>query len=133
MANRIKSVIDSLIDREQCGFVTSHSPIDNILEVHEIVHSINQDKTIPSRMLIKVDIEETYDTLSWDVILATLVRMNFPVIWISYIKACFNATSFSLLINGFFLTWFHPSRGVKQETPFSLSLHHSGLKLDYHP
>lgn len=34
-------------------------------------------KPHPPRMLIKVDIEKAYDTLNWDVILATLARMNF--------------------------------------------------------
>lgn len=58
------------------------------------------DRTIPPRMLIKVDIEKAYDTLNWDTILATMVKMHFPSNWVSYIKAYLNSTSFSLLING---------------------------------
>lgn len=62
-------------------------------------------------MLIKVDIEKAYDTIYWDVILATLIQMNFPSIWVSYIETCLKATSFSLLINGNPSEWFYPSRG----------------------
>lgn len=119
LANRLKNVIDYLIDREQCGFISGHSPVDNIIMVQELFHSLNQDKTIPPRMLINVDIKKVYDTLNWDVIFATLVRMNFPSIWVSFIKACLHSTSFSLLINGTPTEWFSPSREVRQGDPIS--------------
>lgn len=41
LANRIKDMIASLVGKEQCGFVPGHSPIDDIIVVQEIIHSIN--------------------------------------------------------------------------------------------
>lgn len=45
--------------------------------------------------------------------------MNFPSIWISYIKTCLNSTSFSLLINGVPINWVQPSYGIRQGDPLS--------------
>lgn len=70
-------------------------------------------------MGIKVDIEKAYDTLNWDTILATMTKMNFPSMWISYIKACLNSTYFSILVNGVPTNWIFPSRGVRQGDPLS--------------
>lgn len=70
-------------------------------------------------MVIKVDIEKAYDTLNWDTILATMVKIYFPNLWISYIKACLNSTSFSILVNGRPTDWISPSRGGRQGDPLS--------------
>lgn len=115
LANHLKNIVASLVDNEQCGFIPGRSPIDNIIAIHEMVHSIHQDKTIPPRMLIKVNIEKAYGTLHWDVILANLAKMQFPSIWISYIKTYLSAISFSLIINGTPTYWFQPTRGVKHK------------------
>ncbi|XP_039127505.1 uncharacterized protein LOC120263608 [Dioscorea cayenensis subsp. rotundata] len=53
------------VGKEQSGFVSSHSPVDNIIAVQEMIHSINYEKCFPRRMLVKVDIEKAYDTLNW--------------------------------------------------------------------
>lgn len=33
-------------------------------------------------MLAKVDIEKAYDTLSWNAILATMIKIGFPALWV---------------------------------------------------
>lgn len=60
LANRLKSILDGLIGREQSGFIVGRTPLDNIIVVQEMVHFIN----LPHRMLIKIDAEKAYDTLS---------------------------------------------------------------------
>lgn len=83
MGNHLKDVLDNLISRQYSGFIPSHTLLDNIIDVQEIIPSTNQDRTKPTRMFIKVDFERAYDTLNWNAILATLARMNFPNTWIS--------------------------------------------------
>lgn len=46
-ANRIKLILPSLIGHEQAGFVSGHSPFDNIIVVQEIVHSLDNDTKTP--------------------------------------------------------------------------------------
>ena len=43
--------------------------------------------------------------------------MGFLTIWVTWIRACLNSTSFSLLINGQPIGWFSPARGVRQGDP----------------
>lgn len=83
LANHLKHVLAHLINREQCGFVSGHSSFGNIITLQEVTHSINHDLNFPPRMLIEIDIEKSFNTLSWNAILATLTRMKFPSIWIS--------------------------------------------------
>ncbi|XP_039140427.1 uncharacterized protein LOC120277636 [Dioscorea cayenensis subsp. rotundata] len=99
MANRLKFVFPKLIGREKAGFMAGRSPFDNIIALQEIAHTIEKDFTHPPRMIVKIDIEKAYDSISWAAILTTLTKMNFPPIWVSWIKTCLSATPFSLLIN----------------------------------
>lgn len=39
----IKYLLPRLISREQTGFVTGHSPFDNIITLQEVAHSLNKD------------------------------------------------------------------------------------------
>lgn len=63
LANRLIPVLDTLISNEQSGFIAGPTPLDNIIAIQEIVHTINHDRRNPPRMLIKVDVEKAYMTL----------------------------------------------------------------------
>ena len=65
-----------------------------------MAHSFEYDTQTSPMILLKVDIEKAYDTIEWNVILATLKKMNFSSIWIEHIKTCLQLASFSFLING---------------------------------
>lgn len=117
LANRITEMIGTLITKEQCRFIPGRSLVGNIIIAQETFDTINMDRTILSRMLIKVDIEKANDTLNWDTSLGTMVKMHFPSNWVSNINACLNSTSFSLLMNGSPTDWFYPLRGVRQGDP----------------
>ncbi|XP_039135720.1 uncharacterized protein LOC120273142 [Dioscorea cayenensis subsp. rotundata] len=119
LAARLKIVLPELIGPEHTGFLAGRSTVDNILVVQEIVHSMETDKTSPPRMLLKVDIEKAFDTINWNLILATLQRMCFPAIWIKWIESCLSSAFFSLLINGRPSRWITSSRGVRQGDPIS--------------
>lgn len=64
LAKRIRNVLPNLIGRKQCGFIVGHYPMDNILAVQEVAHSIEHDLRSPPRMIAKIDDEKAYDTLS---------------------------------------------------------------------
>lgn len=38
--------------------------------------------------------------VEWEVVLATLHLMNFPIVWINWIRAYISSASFALLITG---------------------------------
>lgn len=65
-------------------------------------------------MVIKLDLEKTYDFLNWDCIKGVLAKFSFNNHWIKLIMECITSTSFSILINGKAHGYFCPSRGIRQ-------------------
>lgn len=119
LANRLKFMLPNLVGGEQCGFITSSNPLDNILAVQEVAHSIEKDYKSAPKMILKIDFEKAYDTIKWNAILATLLRMDFPLKWISWAKAYLLFARFSFLVNGIPSSWTMSSRGIKQGDPLS--------------
>lgn len=119
LANHLNHVLLNFISREQYGFVSGRNVFDNIIALQEITHSFNRELVSPRRVLVKIDIEKVYDTLTWPAILSTLTKMIFPSQWISWIEVCLSSVSYSLLINGQPTSWISSSRGVRQGNPIS--------------
>lgn len=97
--NWLKRVISNLIGPEQNGFLAGKSFVDNILAIQQIANSLENDTHSMPRMMVKVDIKKAYDCLDCSAIIATLRKMNFPEIWVDWIRACLTSSSFSFLIN----------------------------------
>lgn len=53
----------------------------------------------PPRIFVKIDIEKAYDTIEWAAGLATLINMNFPDVWIAWIRSFISSPSFFFSIN----------------------------------
>lgn len=68
---------------------------------------------------MKVYIEKPFDSIKWTTILASLRKMKFLPIQISWVQECLSSSSFSLIINGSHFPWFSSSRCVCQGDPFS--------------
>lgn len=105
-------VLPNIINREQCGFLADHHSIDIIIVVKEMVHSLEQETSTALRMILKVDIDKAYNTLNWNVILATYAKMGFPMVLINWIKGCLHSNSFSFIINGQSSKIIRANRGV---------------------
>lgn len=65
-------------------------------------------------MAIKIDMEKTYDRLSWSFISDTLEEAMIPGILRRLIIKCLTSASMQVLWNGEFKKDFTPSGGVKQ-------------------
>lgn len=63
----------------------------------------------------KINVEKSYNTINWNVILSTLINLSFSLICISLVKSCISSARFSFLINGQPTTWISPSSGIRQE------------------
>ena len=63
IANRLKPLLPSLISKEKSGYVGGHQILENVILTHELIHSLNLNKT--SGMFIKLDMSKAYDKVSW--------------------------------------------------------------------
>ena len=63
IANRMKTVINKLISRDQSGFISGRYIGDNTRIVYDLMQFVDE-KNIPGLLLL-IDFEKAYDSLSW--------------------------------------------------------------------
>lgn len=62
IANRLKPILPTLVSEEQTRYVEGRQILNNIIQAHEIVHSLKNNKQ--AGMIIQLDLVEAYDKLS---------------------------------------------------------------------
>ncbi|CAN1817498.1 Putative ribonuclease H protein At1g65750 [Linum perenne] len=119
MASRLKKWIPTLIPETQAAFTGGRMIQDNIIIVHEVLHSF---KTNPNRrqdLCLKLDMRKAYDLVEWDCLLSLLQAQGFSEKWRSWIASCISTVKFEILFNGQPLESFNPTRGIRQGDPLS--------------
>ena len=70
-------------------------------------------------MAVKIDLEKTYDRLSWDFTFDTLQDIGIPPKLLIVIMKCFTSTKMHVSQNGELSEEFRPTRRVRQGDPLS--------------
>ena len=91
--------------------------LDSILVANEVVEEIKRRKK--SGVIVKIDYEKAYDSVSWEFLYYMMERLGFCRQWISWIKECLMSASISVLVNGSPTKEFNPSRGLRQGDPIT--------------
>ena len=67
VANRMKVVLQDIINENQSEFVAERLIIDNVLVAHELMNHINNKKKGKwGEMAIKLDMSKAYNCVEWD-------------------------------------------------------------------
>ncbi|KAL0294502.1 UNVERIFIED_CONTAM: hypothetical protein Sradi_6884200 [Sesamum radiatum] len=113
LVQRMRGILDTLISPSQNAFVPGRAIGDNILLAQELFSGYNQ-KHLPPRCALKVDLRKAYDTVEWDFLTAVLVLFGFPEQFIQWIVECVTTPSFSVCLNGAPHGFFKGARGLRQ-------------------
>ena len=117
IANRIKTVIDKLISRDQSGFISGRYIGDNTRIVCDLMQFVDE-KNIPGLLLL-IDFEKAYDSLSWSFMKNVLKSFNFGPSIIKWISTFYNKTQVATNQGGNLSSFFYTERGCKQGDPIS--------------
>lgn len=117
IANRIKSVLPNLIHDDQKGFISGRFIGENIRLLYDILFESKQHN-IPG-LILSVDFEKAFDTVSWKFILKTFDYFNFGESIKKWICLFQNGAETSIVQNGFISDFFYLKRGCRQGDPIS--------------
>ena len=73
-------------------------------------------------IMVMIDFEKAFDTLSWSFLYKTLDYFNFGPVFKQYIKLLYSSPECSVTNNGFHSELFSISRGIRQGCPISALL-----------
>ena len=90
---------------------------DATLIANEAIYSMM--KRNESGVLCKLDIEKAYDHINWNFLLLVMQKMGFGEKRVGWISWCISTATYSILINGASMGFFHSTRGLRQGDPLS--------------
>lgn len=117
IAERIKLYLDKLIHNDQTGFIKGRFIGENIRLIYDIMH-YTESRQIPG-LLMLIDFEKAFDTVSWKFIQETLCFFNFGISIQNWIKLFYNQIKSCVIQNGIVSQYFSPERGCRQGDPIS--------------
>jgi len=98
LARRMKMVMPLIIDETQSAFIGGRHLLHSMMIGNEVIEEAKMSQK--SCLVLKVDYEKTYDSVSWDFLLHMLRRTCFSSKWIKWIDGCLRSASISVLVNG---------------------------------
>jgi len=117
LANKLRSVIGTMISDTQSAFVKGRQILDGILVANEVV---NEAKKLKKNLLMfKVDFENAYDSVDWNYLEDVMCKMSFPILWRKWMKECVTTATATILVNGSPTDEFPLARGLRQGDPLS--------------
>uniref|UniRef100_A0A803PKB0 Reverse transcriptase domain-containing protein n=1 Tax=Cannabis sativa TaxID=3483 RepID=A0A803PKB0_CANSA len=120
LANRLKSVLHSVISPNQSAFLTGRQITDNIVIGNEIIHAIHSRKSGKlGWAAIKLDMEKAFDRVEWSFISHFLHHIGVPQRFTSLITKCLSTVTYQLSLNGNLSNVFSSSRGIRQGNALS--------------
>ena len=99
IASRLNRHLGKLIDLDQTGFISGRYIGDNIRLIYDMLQ-FTEENDIPGLLLL-IDFEKAFDSISWDFLLSVLKFFNFGESIINWVKVFYNNIS-SAVIQNFF-------------------------------
>lgn len=117
IANRLKLVLDTIISKDQTGFLKGRYIGENTRLVYDLL-KYTEENDIPGLLLL-IDFEKAFDSLSWAFIHKALKFLNFGESVRKWIEVFYTGITSAVIQCGHLSSFFQISRGCRQGDPLS--------------
>ena len=117
IANRIKPLLNYLIDSTQTGFLSGRDIAENTRLVYDIIYTT--EKLNISGLLVSIDFQKAFDSISWEFIFKTLSYLGFGANFQRWIRLFNTGITAKVLQNGFLSDNINIQHGCRQGDPIS--------------
>ena len=117
ITNRLKSVLSKIISEEQKGFLEGRCISDCTRLMYDLIYTCQEQKV--DGLILLVDFQKAFDSLSWKFILKTLRKFNFGENFIKWINMFLKNSESRVILNGYLSDPFTLQRGCRQGDPIS--------------
>lgn len=108
LANLLKLLMNDLVGHSQASFIHERQTTDNIIVRQELIHSLRRRKGGKGAMIVKIDLEKTYDRMDWEFLEEILREVDFTIRLVQVILNCIKSTHILVIWNGERLQEFQP-------------------------
>ena len=120
LADRLQTVIPNIVSTDQSGYIKGRCISENVRTILDILEYTSVK--INPGLMVFLDFEKAFDTVSWPFLLKTLKHFNFGSIFIKWITILYNDISSCVINNGHSTRFFNIERGIRQGCPISALL-----------
>ena len=111
IANRFKEVLSNLIHENQKGFIAGRFLGENVRLIYDVLFETKK-QNIPG-LLLSVDFEKAFDTVSWSFIMEVLEYFNFGKSIKTWVSLFQKGSETCILQNGSLSEFFNLGRGCR--------------------
>lgn len=114
MANRLKTIMPSIISPTQCTFVSGRLITNNFIIAYETLHYLKTSCEGNKRFTtLKLDMSKACDRIKWPFLKSVMLKMGFNMNWINLIMNCVTSISYFIIVNGVPQKNFKPTRSIR--------------------
>ena len=97
---RMKHPMPKLVPLSQIAFIAGRKGSNNFIVAQELLYTLEKKKGKTGYMIIKIDLEKTYDRMEWSFVRNVLCSLGFHNAIVELILSYISSTFVSLLFNG---------------------------------
>ena len=101
VANRLKTILSSIVSENQSAFTKGRFITDNILIVYKTMHHINQKRARKiGEMALKLDMSKAYDRVKWVCLKGIMEKLDIHWRMVEVVMRCVCTITYSVRTNG---------------------------------
>ena len=117
ITNRLRPLLKTVISPEQKGFLEGRTINECTRIIYDIINESHQQNI--EGLILLIDFEKAFDSISWDFIRNTVKKMNFGDSFIKWVDMFHHGSTSKILLNGHYSIPFPLEIGCRQGDPIS--------------